>query len=302
MKNKFNKINFKYKADKNFISVVIPVYKDPKGIKDTLDSLKNQTLDKKNFEIIIANDGGDKQTEKICKKYDVKVVTLNPNRGSYAARDRALEESKGEHIAFIDADMTVEPNWLKTGLNWLNKCDYIGGKVLINNKNLKTLAHYFEYISAFDFKRKVGIYHYAGAGNLFVKRDLIEKMGGFDKRLSSGGDVEFGNRIFNTNKYKICYADNVIAIHPPKDKYSLIKKYIRVKMGTIYLFKFFPDKFPHFRTNKFEFIKTLIFPFYKVISAKKKIPLIIKLKLLPWSLYLGIINLFNLFKIIKNNK
>jgi len=302
MKNKFNKINFKYKANKNFVSVIIPVYKDPRGIKDTLDSLKNQSLDKKFFEIIVANDGGDKQTEKICKKYSVEVVTLIPNRGSYAARNKALEKSKGIYIAFVDADMTVEPNWLETGLNWLSKYDYVGGKVLINNKNLKSLAHYFEYISAFDFKRKMNIYHYAGTGNLFIKRNVIEEIGGFDKLLFSGGDVEFGNRVFNTKKYKMYYAKNVIATHPPRNKYSLVKKYIRTKKGAICLSKLFPDRFPRSKINKFEFIKTFVLPIYKVISAKKKIPLVIKIKLLPWALRLGMINLFNLFKIIKDNK
>lgn len=66
--NQFNAINFKHKPKKDFINVIIPVYKDANGLEDTLKSLQQQIIKNDQFEVIVANDGGDKKVESICKK------------------------------------------------------------------------------------------------------------------------------------------------------------------------------------------------------------------------------------------
>ena len=74
-KTKYNTINFKYKHIKGLISVIIPVYKDAKGLHDTLTSLQKQTLDKSKYEVIIANDGDDSHVSEVCKEFEVKEIS-----------------------------------------------------------------------------------------------------------------------------------------------------------------------------------------------------------------------------------
>jgi glycosyltransferase involved in cell wall biosynthesis len=99
----YNKL-FKFKRRRGFVSVIIPVYKDHEGASDTLNSLSKQSLKREQYEIIVANDGGDKQTRRACEKFDVKVIDIFPNGGSYNARNKALQISKGEYIALLDSD------------------------------------------------------------------------------------------------------------------------------------------------------------------------------------------------------
>lgn len=296
MKNKFNKIEFKYKSQKKFISVIIPVYKDSEGTKDTLESLEEQNLNKSEFEIIIVNDGGDKETEKICKEHEVKIITIIPNKGSYNARNEGLKESRGEYIAFVDADIKVSENWLKLGRELLKKYDYVGGKVEIDKTKLKTLAHYFEYISAFENEKKIKKYNYIPTANLFVKRNIIKELGGFDKRLQSGGDVEFGSRVFSSRKFKMHYNDDLIVVHPPRGQERLLKKYIRVNKGANDLFTLYPNRFAQLKKSKIKFIKTFLFPLFKVITSKRKVPLFVRIQLVFWSVWFGFLRVIAIFK------
>src|SRR3989337_2791543 len=135
----YQQINFKYHPSKAFISIIIPVFFDAIGLDVTLNSLARQSLGKTNFEIIVGNDGGYESIRGVCKKYNVQCIDIIPRQGSYFARNKALEETRGEFIAFVDADITVDNNWLKSGLEALKNADYVGGVVLFDRKQLKKL-------------------------------------------------------------------------------------------------------------------------------------------------------------------
>lgn len=88
------------------ISVIIPVYNAEKWIKETLNSLVSQTY--KSLEIICVDDGSKDQSCEIIREYQKEfdnIVLINQkNSGVCAARNRGIEESSGEYIAFLDAD------------------------------------------------------------------------------------------------------------------------------------------------------------------------------------------------------
>ena len=161
--------------------------------------VKNQTLSE-DYEIIVANDGADKRITKICDKYNVKMVSISPNQGSYNARNRAIELSKGEYLAFVDSDITVVRDWLGKGKKALERFDYVAGDVIIDKSKLKNIAHYYEYCYGFPIKNYMHLRHFGVTANLFVRRRVFEELGGFDKRLRSGGDVEFGYRSYGIKK------------------------------------------------------------------------------------------------------
>ena len=241
--NEHIQLNFQNEVMPNYISVVIPVYKDYMGLEDTLQSLKNQTLSEDNYEIIVANDGADRRIRQICEKYGVKMVSISPNQGSYNARNRAIELSKGEYLAFVDADIEVTKDWLERGKEALEKYDYVAGDVIIDKSKLKNIAHYYEYCYGFPIKNYMHLRHFGVTANLFVRRRVFEELGGFDKRLRSGGDVEFGNRVYMAKRFKQVYKRNVIVIHPPRGYKALIKKMKRVTEGHIKLSELYPNRF-----------------------------------------------------------
>lgn len=102
------------------ISVVIPLYNKEKQIAKTLQTVLDQTC--QDFEIVIVNDGStDGSVGEIKKITDSRIRLINQkNGGVSAARNRGIEEAKGEHIAFLDADDMWNRDYLKT-INYLIK-------------------------------------------------------------------------------------------------------------------------------------------------------------------------------------
>lgn len=92
------------------VSVIIPVYNSQKCIESCINSILSQTL--KEIEIIAINDGSTDDSYKILKKLlekDCRIRLINQeNRGVSAARNRGLEEARGEFIGFVDADDYID--------------------------------------------------------------------------------------------------------------------------------------------------------------------------------------------------
>lgn len=96
------------------ISVILPAYKAEKTIRDTIESVKNQTY--KNIELIIIENGPKDSTESIIKTYknsglDIKYFYSEKPSVSNA-RNIGIKNSTGEYIAFIDSDDRYECSFL----------------------------------------------------------------------------------------------------------------------------------------------------------------------------------------------
>jgi len=102
------------------ISVIMPVYNGEKFIRETIDSILNQTY--QNFELIIVNDGSVDSTQQIIYGYEdkrIRLLNLTSNQGVANARNMGVDFSKGEFIAFIDSDDLYDLNKLQTQLDFL---------------------------------------------------------------------------------------------------------------------------------------------------------------------------------------
>lgn len=96
-----------------FISVIIPVYNAEPFLSRCMESIQAQNY--LNMEIICINDGSTDNSLELLKKFSsqdkrIRVLTQE-NQGQSAARNRGMQEAKGEYISFIDAD-----DYIKNGL------------------------------------------------------------------------------------------------------------------------------------------------------------------------------------------
>lgn len=112
------------------ISIIVPVYNAEKYLERCLIGLLDQSYD--NTEIILIDDGSTDQSGRICDtfsgKYDrIRAVHVK-NGGVSAARNRGMEEAKGEYFTFVDADDIVKPDMLLRLLALLEEtgCDVAG--------------------------------------------------------------------------------------------------------------------------------------------------------------------------------
>ncbi len=94
------------------ISVIIPAYNVELYLPKCVESVIHQTYS--NLEIILINDGSTDQSGEICDSYakkDARIRVIHQiNGGLSAARNCGIAESKGEYIAFVDADDYIAPD------------------------------------------------------------------------------------------------------------------------------------------------------------------------------------------------
>ncbi len=119
-------------------SVVIPLYNKESVIERTIHSVLSQTVE--DYEIIVVNDGSTDNSQMIVEKIEnlkIKLI-VQENQGASAARNRGIESSIGQYIAFLDGDDVWKPNHLFVMRNLINKFPYCGMYATAHNVKLET--------------------------------------------------------------------------------------------------------------------------------------------------------------------
>ena len=212
------------------ISVVIPLYNKEKQIAHTLQSVFNQTF--QNFEVVIVDDGStDGSVAEVEKLSDSRIRLIHQkNAGVAAARNRGIEEAKGDLIAFLDADDEWKPEYLATQYHLSQKypdcnvfaCNYefrnMEGKVTptIIRKLPFTgedgiLSNYFEVASC--------SHPPLWTSSIVVKKQAIQAIGGFPVGIRSGEDLLTWARLAVNGQ--IAYSKKVEAIYDLGEGYVL---------------------------------------------------------------------------------
>lgn len=97
------------------ISVIVPVYNVEKYLSKSIDSIINQTYSC--IEIILVDDGSTDKSGQICDELGMKdnrIRTIHKkNGGVSSARNRGIDEAKGQYIVFVDADDWVEEKYIE---------------------------------------------------------------------------------------------------------------------------------------------------------------------------------------------
>ncbi len=97
------------------VSVVIPCYNAARFLRETLDSVLNQTHAP--LEVLVIDDGSTDESAAIAQSYGPPIrVICQPNQGESVARNRGIEEARGEWIAYLDADDLWLPEKLERQL------------------------------------------------------------------------------------------------------------------------------------------------------------------------------------------
>jgi glycosyltransferase involved in cell wall biosynthesis len=226
-------------------SIIIPVYNNPKGIENLIESLVGQDFPKDLYEIIVVNDGSKDKTASVINKFSeqypdfIRCFHENKNNGPYAARNKGICHSRGEILAFIDSDCFAPADWLFSGLEYIRSygASCVGGNILFTyiNENKPNIFEYFDSATYLKQEMYVNHYHFAATANFFVKKKLFEKYGYFKQDSRTAGDMEFGIRLYRVGE-RISYAPNVSVYHPARsDFYSLFERVKRTSFGRRYI-------------------------------------------------------------------
>lgn len=195
------------------LSVIIPTYNRGRLILNSVTSVLNQTY--KNIELIVVDDCSTDNTEEILKSINdsrIKYVKLEKNSGACVARNKGIEISRGEFIAFNDSDDLWLPEKINSQLDFLyeNNAEISFCKMECRTPE-NNFIHNFPNI---EFDRKISYkdllkYNSASTQTIFGKTDCFKEII-FDATMPRLQDWDEVLRL--SQKFSVFY-QNKILVH-----------------------------------------------------------------------------------------
>lgn len=201
------------------ITVIIPHLEDFARLAVCLHHLERQNLPRASYEICVIDNGSRaNRLDLLSRQYPGVRWLEQPSGGSYAARNKGIEQARGELIALTDADCIPSRDWLASGLAQLQDSagDILGGRVeVFGRTHARSLAERYELQTGFPQRRYIEEENFAVTANLMASRAVFEDVGLFDARLRSGGDVEWCQRAVRAG-HCLDYAAEMVVYHPAR--------------------------------------------------------------------------------------
>ncbi|MCV9928334.1 glycosyltransferase family 2 protein [Flavobacterium sp. LS1R49] len=243
-----------------FISVVIPLYNKSNYIEKTLKSVFEQTFT--DYEIIVVNDGSIDDSEiKVLSLKNSRITLYNQkNQGVSVARNLGIEKSKGELIAFLDADDYWYPNHLEELNNLYHNFPDCG--MYCSRYKIKTTKKHFQIPNhnQIDSSFKGIIKDYFSSNipfrvtwtsSLAIPKEIIEKFGGFTPSITNGQDLELWTKI--GIKHSIAITNTITAIY----NYDIPNSLAKNSVGSMNLMNFEQFKISEQQNSSLKFFLDL---------------------------------------------
>ncbi|MES1181812.1 MAG: glycosyltransferase family 2 protein [Flavobacterium sp.] len=188
------------------ISVIMAAYNCAAHIGQAIQSISDQTH--KNFELIIVNDGSTDNTVEVINQFsDARIKLIQQkNKGQCAALNAGYHHSTGRYIKFFDADDVLDKETLEAQIKSLsgkrNCISFINWSRFRNNDIKNTFNDIFREIKTVEVDcTPIEYLTYTGSpamlqcGLWLIPRELIEKAGLWDERISLINDTEYITRL-----------------------------------------------------------------------------------------------------------
>lgn len=211
------------KAAPSLVSVVVPHYNDLEGLQACHARLEAQTWPRAGFEIIVVDNNSSCGLEAVRRAAPSATVILEREQGAGPARNAGVAASRGQVLAFLDSDCVAEPDWITEGVAALDRYDFIGGqvKVFARAPQRPTPVEAYEIVFNFNFRRYIETVGFTGTGNMFVFRDVFDRVGGFRNGVSEDMDWSFRARSLG---FRLGYAERAVVGHPARRDWGELER------------------------------------------------------------------------------
>ena len=167
------------------VSVVLPVRDRAESVGGAIRSALDQTLGR--IEVLVIDDGSVDATEEVIRRIDdPRVRTFRqPPAGPYAARNRGLREAMGRYVAYLDADVTWLPDHLELAVAAMETRGHDAVFGALRSSDDETVV-----VQSLD-QPECLVGDDADVTALVHRRDLADRIGGWDETLDRSGSLDY---------------------------------------------------------------------------------------------------------------
>ena len=211
-------------------SIVIPTLNEEKYLPFLLESIKKQNLN--DLEIIVADAGSKDKTVEITKRFGCSIIKGGlPAKG----RNEGAKVAKGDLFLFLDADTILPENFFEKALAEFKK------------RNLDIASFCLEPKTKSNFKKFLFIFFYNwpililekilahGAQAILAKKEIFEKVGGFDEGVKFAEDHSFMRKAKKSGKFGILRSVKVFSSLRRFKKDGWLRTYFKYLLAEIYM-------------------------------------------------------------------
>lgn len=194
----------------NMLSVIICTYNREKYIRPLLESIAANTLSKDQYEIVLVDNNCTDNTPKVCEQFAVAhkdihfCYVVETEQGLSAAKNKGIQEAKGDIVVFVDDDAFVDTHYLSDYVNWFARHPETmaaGGPIEPYYEQDEEPVWMTSYTKALltawmNYGDKVREYpkgRYPGGGNSAYRKEVFEKVGPHNTALGRKGGNLMGS-------------------------------------------------------------------------------------------------------------
>jgi len=189
------------------ITVITVCYNSATTITDTLSSMSNQSYD--SIEHIVVDGGSIDKTIDLVKRHGkhVSKIVTGPDGGIYDAMNKGLRLAAGDYVAYLNSDDFYSGNTViqqvAKAIHETNADAIYGDLSYVKRNDPKTRVRYWksQMFQAGSFVRGFAPPH----PTFFMKRKLLDELGGFDLSYSLAADFDLMFRALEIKKYASTY-------------------------------------------------------------------------------------------------
>ena len=195
------------------MSFVIPSRNEEANIEKCLRGIMAVDYPEDMYEIIVADGHSQDKTAELAEKLGVRVI-MNDKIIQSAGRNLGARNSKGELIAFVDADIILGPEWLRKAIVHFSDPTVaaVGNLPGIPDDSNWIEKVWFLYAnSRYSDNRAVSV-NWLASGNIIFAKDVFNDIGGFDESIKYTEDVAIGLKA-KEKGYSLILDPNLESVH-----------------------------------------------------------------------------------------
>lgn len=190
-------------------TVIIPAKNEEEYIGICLSSILALDYPASKVDITVIDNGSSDRTREIAEELGATVL-FNDSTTIAGLRNMGAQNTRGDILAFLDADMEVDPGWLREAVKVLEDPDTgaVGGLLGIRNNPTWVESTWVE--NKTD-RPQYGEVRWLGSGNFLMRREVFDQVGGWNEALTTCEDLDICERISRSKK--LMFVAKVFAIH-----------------------------------------------------------------------------------------